>query len=139
MKKEIVIIGGGVVGLSAAVLLGALNLDVTVLDAKPIIKNTSEALDLRVYAINAASQGLFEKLNIWSLLPSERLSPYRNMYVWDEASKGILSFGAQELGLKALGHIVEEKQLKNALLERIDTFSNITLYDECQLTAFYIS
>lgn len=140
MKKEIVIIGGGVVGLSAAALLGALNFKVAVLDANPIVKtNLTPNKDLRVYAINAASQALFDALGAWSKIPISSLSPYRTMTVWDEQSKGVLSFNAQALALKQLGHIIEESALKNALLDIVESHSTITLYDNCQLESVDIN
>ena len=134
MKKDIIIIGGGIVGLAAAASLASLSLDVAVLDAKPIVKDNNPGLDLRVYAINAASQALFESLNAWpSLADKELLSAYRNMHVWDANSDGILSFDAQELGQQQLGHIIEERRLKNALLSVIDELPNVSLHGDCQI------
>mgnify|MGYP006074167059 CR=1 FL=1 len=140
MKKDIIIIGGGVVGLAAAASLASLSLDVAVFDAKPIVKDNNPELDLRVYAINGASQALFESLKAWPHpAGADVLSAYRNMHVWDANSDGILSFDAQELGLPQLGHIVEERRLKNSLLSSIDDLSKVSLHGDCQIESVDIN
>ncbi len=142
MKKDIVIVGAGVVGLAAAASLASLDLDIAVLDANPItpIKESLDMEpDLRVYAFNQASKMLFQSFGAWELLAEKNLlSPYRHMQVWDANSKGVLSFNAQELGLQQLGHIVEERSLKQVLLSTIEKLDNVSLHGECSLKSISV-
>lgn len=139
MKKDVVVIGGGIVGLSVAVALGRLGLDILVLDTNPIIFNHELDKDLRVYAINDASKDFFQKHNVWQDIPASLLSPYRKMEVWDQNSTGQLSFCAQELGLSHLGHIIEEKTLKNALLNILGQLENVSLHGTCHIDSICIN
>ncbi len=139
MKQDIVIIGGGVVGLATAASLASFNFNIAVVDAKDIKQNLSQSTDLRVYAINAATQQLLSNVNAWQYISEDKLSPYLNMFIWDELSSGVLEFGAQELGLPYLGHIIEEKVLKNALLNVIKSMPNVSLHANTQLKSVNIS
>lgn len=137
MKKEVVIVGAGVVGLAMAAALAKLDLNIAVLDAGPI-PDSNELLkadkDLRVYAFNQASQKLFRDIGAWQpLIEADLLSPYLHMHVWDANSDGKLLFHAQELGRQQLGHIVEERALKYALLSCLEKLDNVTLHGNRQL------
>jgi 2-octaprenylphenol hydroxylase len=61
------------------------------------------------------------------------------MYVWDDNSSGVLSFKAQELGLAHLGHIIEERVLKQALLSVIATMDNVSLHVQCTLKSVVVN
>ena len=116
-STEVLIIGGGVVGLAAAVSMATRGFAVTVLDAgdldaSAVIKNT------RVYAINTASQALLTELGVWALLPEEAFSPYQGMHIWDESNQAEIDFHARDLTRSELGFILEESVLKTALLTR---------------------
>ena len=137
MKKEVVIVGAGIVGLAMAAVLAELDLSIAVLDASPM-PDSNELLkadkDLRVYAFNQASQKLFQGIGAWQpLIKADLLSPYLHMHVWDANSDGKLLFHAQELGRQQLGHIIEERALKYALLSCIEKLDNVTLHGNSQL------
>lgn len=143
MKKDVVIVGGGVVGLATAIALAKQTLTVAVIDASPLplsIDLSSSEPDLRVYAVNHASQVLLSELGAWTQFTEQaRISPYRQMYVWDDNSSGVLSFKAQELGLAHLGHIIEERVLKQALLSVIATMDNVSLHVQCTLKSVVVN
>jgi 2-octaprenylphenol hydroxylase len=139
MKQDIVIIGGGIVGLATAASLAAFDFNIAVVDAKDIKVNLSGTTDLRVYAINSASQQLLTNVKAWQNISATKLSPYLKMFIWDELSSGSLKFSAQELGSAHLGHIVEETVLKNALLDIISKLPNISLHANTQLKSVNIS
>lgn len=138
MKKDVIIIGSGVVGLTMAACLEQQSLSVAVIDAKPITLSNSEQPDLRVYAINQASQKLLTEVGAWQYIPIEKLSPYRNMYVWDECSNGVLSFSAQEIAKQNLGYILEERVIKNALLKALQNSANVSLQGGYQIDAIEV-
>jgi 2-polyprenylphenol 6-hydroxylase len=127
MKEyDVVIIGGGIVGLTLACALGKSRLTVCVVEAQmlgDIVKD--DEYELRVSAINRASQQIFINLNAWDGMKSRRVSSFENMYVWDAMGDGKIDFDAAELGVDALGHIVENKVTQAALLEQLHTLDNI--------------
>ncbi len=83
--------------------------------------------NLRVYAINHASQLLLEELNVWPFMDCERLSPYQRMHVWDPQNSACIDFDARHIATANLGHILEENLLKQALFQEISRQPNIHL------------
>lgn len=117
MKKTI-IVGGGIMGLSAALAMHQRGFTVTLLDANSLTIDPSE-ISPRVYAINRASQRLFEQLGIWKSLNPTRISPYQHMHVWDASTHAHIDFDARTIATSHLGHIIDESNIRLALLNAI--------------------
>lgn len=118
MRQSIIVVGGGIVGLSAALAMQQRGYSVTLLDAGKLHVDPS-AVSPRVYAINPASQRLFQKLGIWDGLDAARLSPYQHMHVWDAATHAHIDFDARMLATAQLGTIMDESNIRHALLQAI--------------------
>lgn len=116
---EILIVGGGVVGLSAAIAMRARGFKTLVLDKNTFQAPSSQATK-RVYALNTASINLLKSLHVWQHLDTSFLSPYRQMHIWDAANHATLDFDARTLGKSELGFIIEEDRLKSALLKQCE-------------------
>ena len=112
---DVIVVGGGIIGLSAAIAMSKRNFRVAVIDASSLTTDTSK-IDPRVYAINKKSEILLEKLNVMDLIDKTRLSPYQHMHVWDAASNAYIDFDARMVGSTHLGTIIEESVIKAALL-----------------------
>ena len=69
MKKDIVIIGAGPAGLSLACSLAETNLDIIVIEKKPIKHLSMPEYDGREIALTHFSKKILEDLNIWIRLP----------------------------------------------------------------------
>ena len=126
-KFQVLVLGGGVVGLSAALAMAARGYSVAVLDAGSLEVDTSQT-DLRVYAINHASQTLLEELGAWKYLEQKRLAPYGHMHVWDGINGGAIDFDSREVAAPYLGTIIEESLLRDALLKQTANQKNISLF-----------
>lgn len=133
-KLDIAVIGGGVVGLTAALAMAVRGYRIGLFDAGDFNAKTNYP-DARVYAINLASAALFDSLGVWSLIPKERAAPYRHMSVWDASSNIAIDFDACDIAHDRLGNMLEEGVLKAALLERIKTYDNVILYPFIRIDA----
>lgn len=123
---NIIIIGGGIVGLTLACALGKSHLNVAVVDARaPLIEWPGADYDMRVSAITPASQAIFSVLNIWPRVVAHRVSPFTKMHVWDAEGEGVIDFEASTIEAINLGYIVENRALQVALYEQLQTFTNV--------------
>ncbi len=126
---DVVIVGGGAVGVAAACKLSQQ------FDRVAIIDNTqhtawqkNDAYGLRVSAINLASIELLSQIDVWSEVQTMRAFPYRSMYVWEQGSDTQINFNASDTMHSSLGSIVENQVLLTALNNAANKNSNITQF-----------
>jgi 2-octaprenyl-6-methoxyphenol hydroxylase len=121
---DVVIIGGGLSGLSLACLLGPSGLRVACIDQQD--PATLSAADERTTAISAGSQKILEKAGLWQDLQSKACA-IRDIQIRDgSASPVLLGFLSREVDGRAFGWIVENRDLRAALMQRVKTFKNIS-------------
>ncbi|NCT57566.1 MAG: FAD-binding protein [Legionella sp.] len=130
---DVLVIGGGVVGLAAAAGMAFRGFKTAVIDAGPL-KSSSADKNTRVYAINRASQALLTQLGVWDLLASEIISPYRTMHIWDATNHADMTFDARDAAKSELGVILEETPLRAALLARAEALG-VNLLSDTRVTA----
>ncbi|NIF23179.1 FAD-dependent 2-octaprenylphenol hydroxylase [Candidatus Pantoea multigeneris] len=131
---DVAIAGGGMVGLAVACGLQGSGLRVAVLEQAPEPTfDATSAPSVRVSAINAASERLLQKLDVWSQILSRRATAYHGMEVWDQDSFGSISFDDDQQGLTHLGHIIENPVIHSALWQRASACSDVTLISSTQL------
>lgn len=108
---DAVIVGGGVVGAAAALGLKQAGRRVLLIEARPPRPWAEDDWDARVYALSPASIKTLDTLGIWADVP--RPQAFTAMQVWDQSSA--LNWSAEELGVQALGAIVEDAALLRGL------------------------
>ncbi|HFS5791385.1 TPA: FAD-dependent 2-octaprenylphenol hydroxylase [Citrobacter werkmanii] len=125
---DVAIVGGGMVGLAVACGLQGSGLRVAVLEQHvPQPLAADAAPQLRVSAINAASEKLLTRLGVWSDIVARRACCYHGMEVWDKDSFGRIEFDDQSMGYSHLGHIVENAEIHYALWQKAQRSPDITL------------
>jgi len=129
---DLTIVGGGMVGLTLAASLAKSPLSIAVIEANP--PQATDETCRRVSAISYASRAIFETLNIWPLLDSDRIRPYNSMQVWEKDSFGKIDFSAAEVDCADLGYIIENDQIQSALLHSLHKQQNVTFYNQEQLS-----
>lgn len=118
MTKTVAVIGGGVVGLCAALVMHHQGFQVKVFDAGSLEVSQDE-ISARVYAINHASEHLLCSLAVWEKLEKSRISPYQFMHVWDANTGAFIDFDTRTIACNKLGSIIDEANLRHALLHVI--------------------
>ncbi len=127
---DVVVIGGGFVGLSfAAMLLAApesASLKVALVGSSDAGQATGPlGFDPRVFALSPRTELLLHEAGIWASVRKQRLCPYDSMYVWDGDGNGHIEFRADEAGLNHLGHIVENAVLVRALEAQVTSDARV--------------
>ena len=116
---DLIIAGGGMVGSALACALGQADLRIALLEGAPLDRIRPGAdLDSRVSAISRASQRIFAAVGAWDGMTAWRVSPFRDMRVWDATGLGSIHFDSADLGEPLLGWIIENRVIQYALLER---------------------
>lgn len=128
LDYDVIILGGGMVGSALACALGDSPLRIAIIEGRETQTDwPPESFDLRVSAITRASQQLFEQLGVWEAMCAARVSPYREMHVWDATGTGSIHFDSAEIGEPDLGHILENRVITHALEQRAASLANVTL------------
>ena len=138
---DIIIAGGGMVGSMLAAALGQLSTDgndnayapsVCLVDAQvpdSFDPGSNPAYDLRVSALNHASQNMLQKVGAWPHIVARRSCPFVSMCVWNETQDARTLFNAADIGEQQMGHIVENRVIQLALHDQIRQAGNVVI--EC--------
>jgi len=115
---DVVIIGGGLVGLSLARALAGSGLRQALIEQQlPASAPGDEAWDSRVYALSPGSAAFLDDCGAWQRLPHERVARVETMRVHGDDPGARLEFSAYDAGLRELAFIVENRRLQLALRE----------------------
>lgn len=140
---DIAVIGAGMVGLTLANCLSGHGLSVAVLDqSEPDAKWQNAALDfapeLRVSALNLATQSLLDDCGVWPLLSQQRVCAYRGMAVCEQDSFAHIDFSHEEVNQPQLGYIVENSHVQQALWQLAETRNDVHLLAPCHIQSLHL-
>lgn len=129
-SADIVIIGGGMVGLAFAALLKNTESQIKIIEKQ--VPQTTKTFSNRVSAINATSEKMLEQVGALQLIQTERLPPYQKMSVWEQDSFAHIEFdnsdpSIRQLGLSQLGFIIENNQIQSALWQQVNRQDNVEI------------
>ncbi|MCB1675789.1 MAG: UbiH/UbiF/VisC/COQ6 family ubiquinone biosynthesis hydroxylase [Halioglobus sp.] len=138
---DIVIVGGGIAGLALSSALRGHGLSIALVEARPLTAPELPAqrgvqhFDARVSALTPRSRLLLQQLGAWDAIAAYRQCSYKQMSVWDAEGTGRIEFDCGEVGAPALGHIVENRAIVSALLERAGAGGDVALLSPARLRA----
>jgi 2-octaprenyl-6-methoxyphenol hydroxylase len=123
-NSELVIVGGGLVGLTLATACAGAGLDVTVIDREDPARMVGAEFDGRTSAIAFGSQRILAGIGLWDKI-APQAEPIREIRVADRDSPLFLHYHHSEIGPDPLGYIVENRVLRRALLARVGELPNL--------------
>ena len=126
MSCDVAVVGGGAVGATLGAALGAARMRVALIEARPPSSGGGQPGDVRVSALTPASRAILAGLGIWSHLAPGRVSAFTEMHVWDRPGRGEIHFDAAEVGMPALGYIVENRVLAAAIEARLSELESVS-------------
>ena len=113
-RADVLVVGGGMVGLTLANALAGGGLDVVVVDQADPAALAAASFDGRASAIAHASQRLLTTLGVWSAL-GDSPQPILDIRVCEGDSPFFLHFDHRDLGTSPFGYMVENTQLRTVL------------------------
>ena len=125
---DTLIIGGGIVGATAACALGEAGVRVALIEAREPLAPEEQQPDPRVFAITRASERIFRSLGVWDTIHRQGAFDFSDMEVWDAGGAGVTHFDCAELGEPCLGHIIEPRFIQAALWQQLRSLPTVSLY-----------
>ncbi|MCX7186073.1 MAG: FAD-dependent oxidoreductase [Methylophilales bacterium] len=143
MSQPIIIIGGGPVGATLALLLVKQGVSVTVLEARSLGAAHSES---RALALSFGSRRILEKFGLWGAV-STQATPINSIHVSQKGSFGRTQLHAGDYHQEALGYVLSYGVLSAALDRAIADAKSVNfifeasassiVYDVSQATVTY--
>ncbi|MBT6922553.1 MAG: 5-demethoxyubiquinol-8 5-hydroxylase UbiM, partial [Candidatus Ruthia sp.] len=124
---DIVIIGGGPAGLSFACSMIDTDVNVLVVEKSDVDAISSPKPDGREIALTHLSLKILKKLGVWDLVNQAEVAPLREAKVFDGDSPSLLNFKSDDSSIEALGYLVPNYQVRQALYQRVSQAKNITI------------
>jgi 2-polyprenylphenol 6-hydroxylase len=119
MTCDVVVVGAGLVGLSAVIALAEQGKQVVLVDTKKNEADQTKVWDTRIYALTPATEGWLQSLGVWSLVNQARVNNIEAMALWSSESEAPFNLSAEDANLMKLACIVENKNLLQALWQKI--------------------
>jgi len=127
-NRDIVIVGGGPVGMVLSLLLAKQNIGSTVLEAR---QRGAANQDTRALALSFGTRRILEKLGAWQAL-APHATAINKIHVSQKGSIGRSLLQAQDYGQEALGYVLSYGALCTVLNAQLSNFPLIHLIDEAQ-------
>ena len=133
---DVLVVGAGMVGAAIACGLGQYGINVALFDHALPDPLPDDALpELRVSALNRASENILRHLGAWPAMQAMRMTPYRRMAVWEklaipfeQATINHVLFDAQQINHSQLGYIVENRVTQLGLLTALNACPSVSLF-----------
>jgi len=123
---DVLIIGGGIAGLTLGCALGGAGVTVVVVEPLPPERLTSSGFDGRTTAVAAGSKAALAAIGVWPAMAAEA-QPILDIRVTDGHSPLFLHYDHREVGGEALGYIAENRIIRGALLDFLANLPDVTL------------
>lgn len=126
LKTDVLIIGGGLAGLTLAGVLGRAGVEVVIIDRDAPVTHLNDNYDGRTTAISFASSRVCMAAGVWDKMADD-CCPILDIRVADGQSPQFLHFAAGEDGEgEAFGWIIENRILRKYLFGNLKGLKNVT-------------
>lgn len=141
MQQQVIIVGGGMVGLSLALMLAKSNIAVKLLEAVKYPNYDDEnvapyhsSFDARNTALSRRSVQIYQKLGLWDAL-QQHATPILQVHITEQGSFGKARLVAEQEKVESFGQVIENAWLGRVLLTQVRQQPLIELIDGVQVTS----
>lgn len=132
-SADVLIVGGGFVGLALACALAENGLQPVVVEDSNPEDGLAVGFDGRASAIALTSRRLLDRIGVWEKLAPEA-APMLDIRVSEGGSRLFLHYDHREVGDEPFGHMLENRVLRRALIERARELPALALLAPARLT-----
>lgn len=126
-QSDVIIIGGGLVGMTLALALDRHGLSSAVVDSADLSTTLAPGFDGRASAIASASARMFQAIGLWDSI-AEHGCAIDEIRVTDGLSRLHLHFDGREGDTGPLGYMFENRRLRTALIEAVGRAPHLRLH-----------
>lgn len=141
MQQQVIIVGGGMVGLSLSLMLAKANIAVKLLEAVKYpnyddqnVAPYHSSFDARNTALSRRSVQIYQKLGLWNAL-QQHATPILQVHITEQGSFGKARLIAEQEKVESFGQVIENAWLGRVLLTQVRQQPLIELIDGVQVTA----
>lgn len=141
MQQEVIIVGGGMVGLSLALMLAKTGIAVKLLEAIQYpdyddinLAPYHSSFDVRNSALSRRSVQIYQELGLWDAL-QEHATPILEVNITEQGSFGKARLIAEQEKVESFGQVIENAWLGRVLLTQVKKELLIELIDGVQVTS----
>ena len=134
-KYDVVIAGGGMIGIAMALSLSSLDLKIAVVER---IKRTSKqqpSFDDRSTALSRSSQNMFEAMGIWEKI-KKASTPINKIHVSEKGQFGFSHICSEEQQVEALGYVIINRVLGGVMNSELENKENIKIFCPYEVESF---
>lgn len=140
VQQHVVIVGGGMVGLSLALMLAKANIQVKLLEAIQYPDEHHAAhlpyhssFDARNTALSRRSVEIYQKLGLWDDL-QQHATPILQVHITEQGGFGKARLVAEQEKVESFGQVIENAWLGRVLLSQVRAQPLIELIDAATVT-----
>ena len=141
MQQEVIIVGGGMVGLSLALMLAKTGIAVKLLEAIQYpdyddinLAPYHSSFDARNSALSRRSVQIYQELGLWDAL-QEHATPILEVNITEQGSFGKARLIAEQEKVESFGQVIENAWLGRVLLTQVKKEPLIELIDGVQVSS----
>ncbi|WP_368677915.1 FAD-dependent monooxygenase [Acinetobacter lactucae] len=141
MQQQVIIVGGGMVGLSLSLMLAKANIAVKLLEAVKYpnyddqnVAPYHSSFDARNTALSRRSVQIYQKLGLWDAL-QQHATPILQVHITEQGSFGKARLIAEQEKVESFGQVIENAWLGRVLLTQVRQQPLIELIDGVQVIA----
>ncbi len=131
---DVIVAGGGMIGVSMALAISSFNLSIAVIEKVDRDEQIQPSFDDRSTALSRSSQNMFEAMGIWAQI-CETSTPIRSIHVSEQGRFGFSHICAEEQQVEALGYVVVNRVLGNVLMSEMEKKENVKLFCPSTITS----
>jgi 2-octaprenyl-6-methoxyphenol hydroxylase len=125
LRTRVLIVGGGMGGLTLAAALGTAGVETVIVDRESEAARTADPYDVRTTALSYGTRLLLEGAGIWPKL-APYASPICDIRIADGRAPVFLHYDHREVGDEPFGHIVENRLIRAGQFERLAELPSVT-------------
>ncbi|MEW8505641.1 MAG: 2-octaprenyl-6-methoxyphenyl hydroxylase [Candidatus Thiodiazotropha sp.] len=135
---DLLIVGGGMVGVSLAHAVRGQGYRIGVIEAWPLESSTQPSFDDRVIALSWGSRVILEAMGVWRAI-EHAAEPILDIHISDRGHFGFTRLNHHQEAVAALGYVVTARALGKALVEDMADRHEIELICPAKLKSFSIA